>query len=206
MNRKKYLILNFAIVFIISILLIRDRSFNELLNVVINQEDRASITIPGYVLDCSDTDSLRCEISIDRLPLVVKATSYDDCQATYGKQIVPCWRTSASAIDLIVIKGLQLSREQQKAIKNKIWVRSIASPRILDDGVANGFLLQILLFMLSIFSSINVFRCLSAKFRQLKPDLHKSMIFLGSSIGGISCFLFLLMYFFALLLTYGYIG
>ncbi|MCC3438208.1 MULTISPECIES: hypothetical protein [unclassified Microcoleus] len=206
MNRKKYLVLNFAIVFIISILLIRDRSFNELLQVVINQEDRASITIPGYVLECSDTGSLRCEINIDRLPLVVKATSYDDCQATYGKQIVPCWRTIASANDLIAIKGLQLSQEEQNAIKNKVWVRSIASPRILGDGIANGILLQILLFMLSISSSINVFKCLYGKFRQLKPDLHKSIIFLGSSIGGIGCFLFLLVYFFALLMTYGYIG
>ena len=126
MNRKKYLILNFAIVFIISILLIRDRSINELLQVVISQENRTSITIPGYLLDCSNTDSLRCEISIDRLPLVVETTLYNNCQATYGKQIAPCFRTSASAIDLIAIEGLQLSREQQKAIKNKIWLRSIA--------------------------------------------------------------------------------
>ena len=124
---------------------------------VISPQNQSSIVIPGYLVSCLETDSLRCKINIDRLPLVVDITSGGSCQATYDKQIVTCERIRASAADTVYIQDLQLSRKQQKAIEAKIWVKSIASPRILDDGVANGLLLQFVLFILSIWSGINVY-------------------------------------------------
>ena len=206
MRRKTCLILNLVIVCSISALLIRDRSINEVFEIAISPQNQSSIVIPGYLVSCLETDSLRCEMSIDRLPLVVEITSGKGCQATYGKQIVTCERIRASAADTVYIKGLQLSRKQQKAIETKIWVKSIASPRILADGVANGVLLQFVLFILSICSGINVYQSLYFYLRQ--PYLHQKKLLkvLVALIGGIGVFLFLLLYFFTLLMVFGYVG
>jgi len=206
MRRKTRLILNFVIVCSISALLIRDRSINEVFEIVISPQNQSSIVIPGYLVSCLETDSLRCEMSIDRLPFVVEIPSGRSCQATYGKQIVTCERIRASAADTVYIQGLQLSRKQKQAIKDKIWIKSIASPRILDDGVANGLLLQFLLFVLSIWSGINVYQSLYFYLGKPYPYRNKWLKLLVALISGIGVFLVLSLYFFIVLAVFGYVG
>ncbi|MBW4642760.1 MAG: hypothetical protein KME23_07135 [Goleter apudmare HA4340-LM2] len=206
MRRKNRLILNFFIVCLITALMFRDRSISELFEVSIIQQDEPSILIPGYQLACRGTDTLRCEISIDNLPLVVESASTTTCQGTYGKQTLTCERLQASALDHVFIEGLQLSSLQRAKIKAQIWVRSIASLRVLNDGAANGSLLQFLLSSLSVLSGFNVSTSLYFYLGRLYPHQHKLLKLLFSLIVGLGVFAFLLLYFVLLLMVFGYVG
>jgi hypothetical protein len=200
--------INFAIVCLITALIIRDRSINELFKIVI-QKDESSIVIPGYQVACQETYPLRCEISIDNLPLVIaqaKGTVDWSCQATYGKQILACKRIRASAVDTVTIRGLHLSREQQKRIKEQIRIRSIASLRFIDDGIANGLLLQFLLGILSILSGIQMSEFFYFYFGLIYPHQNNLLKSLIALMGGFGVFLFLSIYFLLLLLFFGYAG
>lgn len=72
MQRKNCLILNFAIVSLITILLIRDRSINELFQVSLDQKTQSSITLPGYQLDCQQADTLYCKVNLANSPLIIE--------------------------------------------------------------------------------------------------------------------------------------
>jgi hypothetical protein len=206
MRRKTRLIINFAIVCLITALIVRDRSINEVFEIVIRGNE-SSIVIPGYQVACQETDPLRCEISIDNLPLVVaEGTAHGSCQATYGKQIFSCERIRASAADSVSIEGLHLSREQQKRIKAQIWVRSIASLRVMDEGVSNGVLLQLLLGILSILSGIHVSEFFYFRSGLIYPRQNILLKLLVALIGGFGVFLFLSIYFLLLLMVFGYVG
>ncbi|MBD1855415.1 MULTISPECIES: hypothetical protein [Leptolyngbya] len=205
MQRKNCLILNFAIVSLITILLIRDRSINELFQVSLDQKTQSSITLPGYQLDCQQADTLYCKVNLANSPLIIENPSNSNCKATYGKQVLPCYRVQASAFDTLYIKNLYLSQQQQAMINLQIRMRAIASLRILENGVENGIFLLAMLTLLSILSGINAVEAFRAWCHQHYPQ-HRQFQVLAAMIGGIAIPVLLSFYFFQLLITFGYVG
>lgn len=205
MQRKNCLILNFAIVALITILLIRDRSINELFQVSIDQKNQSSITIPGHQIDCQEADTLYCKVALANSPLVIESPSNSNCKATYGKQVLPCYRVQASALDTLYIENLYLSQQQQAMINLQIRMRSIASLRMLEDGTENELFLLAMLTFLSILSGINAAEAFRVCCRQRYPQ-NRPLQVLAAMIGGIAVSILLSLYFFQLLITFGYIG
>lgn len=205
MRREICLALNFALICLITFLLIRDRSINEMFEISIGRQDQSSIIIPGYQAACQQAGTLRCHVDLANIPLLIESSSNSNCKATYGKQITTCYRVQASALDTLYIQNLQLSQHQQESIDTQVRVRAIASLRILKDGVHNGVFLQAMLAVLSIVSGINAAKALYSDCRKSYPR-NRLLQGLALLLGGLAVPLLLLKYFFLLLMFFGYVG
>jgi hypothetical protein len=203
MLRKNCLMLNFAIVGLITIVLIRDRAINEMFQISIDRQDQPAIVIPGYRASCQEGDTLYCRVDLAHFPLIIESPSNSNCKATYGRQVISCYRVQASALDTLYVENLQLSPQQQALIELQMRIKPIASLRLLEDGIENGVFLLAMLTILSILSGINVAEALYSYCYQSYPR-NRFLQVLAVVIGRIIVPLLLSFYFFILLMTFGY--